>query len=109
MKKCADCGYPLERIDFIGTFFTPVLQGWLSWPFWFLPRLILSLIGVALINKFTTDEISGYLVALYMTLVLIGLTIRFKKHLNDFVYECVNCKRRYKGIKREPFNYGASK
>jgi len=80
MKKCAECGHPLERIDFIGTFFTPILRGWPSWPFWFLPRLILSLIGVVLINKFAPEEMSAYLVASYMVLVLIMLAIRFKKH-----------------------------
>jgi hypothetical protein len=109
MKKCSECGSSLKEIDFIGTFFTPMFKGWFTRAFWPVPRLIFSLIGVVLINEFTPKEISIYLVVGYLAVVFILLSIRYKKHFDDIIYECEKCHKKYKGIKRESFNYGVIK
>ena len=109
MKKCSECGSLLKEVDYIGTFFTPMFKGWFIRLFWPVPRLIFSLIGAVLINELTPNEISIYLVVLYLALVFVLLFIRYKKHFNDIIYECERCHEKYKGIKRQPFNYGINK
>lgn len=71
----------------------------------FLLRLILSLIGVVVFIKFSPEERSSSLAALYMQLVLMAPAVGFKYILMAVF---TRKKRGYISIKHEPFNYAAS-
>ena len=106
ISKCNNCGGNLKEEDFVGTFTTPIFIGYFTKIMWPIPRLILSMFGIILINMFFDDPVNYYLKVVFFLIVVILISFRFMAHMDNLIYRCQSCDGLYKGIKQVKYRYG---
>ena len=104
-RTCGNCGSRLEEVDYIGTFFTPMFKSGVFRFLSVIPILLLSSIGVVLINEFVSEASTEVVKYVYYLVVLVLTVFIYKRHFDFIIYKCSECSSYFKGIKRIPFDF----
>lgn len=72
---------------------------------WLIVSIFLILIWSILVVKLVPESIRGFGLLIYYALGLLLVHKLYKRNLEKVIYECADCKTRYKGSSPEEFSY----
>ncbi len=102
MNSCPDCNNELKGVDTRGIF---AFENRSLRIFWFIGFTFIILVCSALILVLLPKSFHSITSLIYFPLAFFLLYKVYKRKLDTIIYECVSCKKRFKGQKLENFSY----
>ncbi len=102
MKKCPDCNNELKGVDTRGIFAFEKRSLRISW---FIAFTFIIIVCSALILVLLPEAMHSIASLIYFPLAFFLLYKIYKQKLDTIIYECISCKKRFKGQKLEKFSY----
>jgi hypothetical protein len=103
MKKCPDCNNNLMGVDTRGMF---AFEKRAARIFWLISFVFLVLLWSILIQKIVPETFRPIALVIYYSLGAILIYKTYNSNKNKIIYECISCKKKFKGNALTQFNYG---